>query len=495
MDFPQKNTAPEEEANPGEMTQFAADIFARQPFRGYELRTALASTDRTAVFKARDHTMERAVAIKVLHPCREREGVVEDFFSLAGSIARLRCQGVARGLDVGRGEGDFFLVYEFVRGENLANRVARLQAGRLSEKESLKVVMETAGVLQNLFENGHPHGHITPSNIIQGEGGKVKLTDVGFAWNMAWRDDAAAFRTNPHYLPPERIEGEFNIDIRGDLYSLGAIWFQLLMGRPIFQGETPEETLEMHLRLKPWQLHKLDEKITESTSNLVRWLLEKDRDARPRTPKEFLRKLASHPLLAGDAAGAGGEATPEREEGEQGGVAAGASLFAAGDDDADGLALSVTREVDALIRGGMPEKAETVEPETAAAEVVEATGEEADEASGVEETVSASVDAGDDEAAALPADDDRRQESVSGESEDGEDDEAGGDEAVAFSVRNSGGFRLLSGDEDADESGDAASLADLTDMPVPELSEAELFEPGQVLSLPRPPDSDPVGEV
>lgn len=291
----------EERQQPGEMTAFAAGVFAKQPFRGYTLQAALASTDRTAVFKAHDATMERAVAVKVLAPCREREGVVEEFFSLAGSIARLRCPGVARGLDAGRGEGNFFLVHEFARGETLAARLARLQAGRVSEKDSLRVVGDIARVLQGLLDSGHSHGRLTPANCVQGEGGAIKLTDIGFAWTAAWRTDGEAFLAFPEYLPPERIEGEFNIDIRGDLYALGCVWFRMLAGRAVFPGGTAAEILSMHTGKKPEALHRLDEKITEETSTLVRWLLEKDRDARPRTPKEFLRRLARHPLLAGAA--------------------------------------------------------------------------------------------------------------------------------------------------------------------------------------------------
>ncbi len=310
--------AAEPEEAPGEMTAFAAGVFAKQPFRGYALRTALASTDRTAVFTARDATMERTVVVKVLAPCRERGGAVEEFFSLAGSIARLRCPGVARGLDAGRGDGNFFLVHEFARGENLALRLARLQAGKIAEKDSLRIVAGIAGVLQGLFGMGHSHGRLTPANCVQGAGGKITLTDIGFAWTTAWRTDGEAFLARPDGLPPERIAGEFTVDVRGDLYSLGCLWFRMLAGRSVFAGATPEETLEMHLRRKPEALHKLDEKITESTSMLVRWLLEKDRDARPRTPKEFLAKLARHPLLAGgegaaEEGTAGGEPEPEAE--------------------------------------------------------------------------------------------------------------------------------------------------------------------------------------
>ncbi len=312
MDFPPRGKQAEEE-NPGVMTPFAAELFAKQPFRGYTLKAALASTDREAAFRAQDLTMERPVVLKTLKPCREREGVVEDFFSLAGSVARLRCPGVARGLDAGRGDGNFFLVHAFVRGETPAARLARLQAGRIAEKDSLRIVAGVASALQSLFQHGHPHGHLTPGNCVQGENGSVTLTDIGFAWTAAWKTDREAFLAKPGYLPPERIEGEINVDIRGDLYSLGCLWFRLLAGRDVFQGGTPEETLEMHLKKKPEPLHKLDDRITETTSAMVRWLLEKDRDARPRTPKELLRRLVdSHPLLPGtpDAGGEGGDASP-----------------------------------------------------------------------------------------------------------------------------------------------------------------------------------------
>lgn len=291
------------EAREAEAAEYARGLFEKQPFRGYELTDVLFAGARRAVFKGIDQAFERPVAVKVMKPWPGRESVVEEFFSLAGSIARLKCPGVARGLDAGRGDGDFFLVYEFLTGESLAARLARLQTGRMTEKSALKLVAETAGILQNLFDKGNPHGNLKPSNIVISSDGVPRLADIGFAWNLAWPTDEAAFLDNPEYLPPERLAGEFNIDIRGDLYSLGAIWFRAVMGRPVFLGETPAETLRMHLEEKAPALGTIDPKISAATSQLVRWLLEKDRANRPRTPREFLKKLAEHPLAA-EATGA-----------------------------------------------------------------------------------------------------------------------------------------------------------------------------------------------
>ncbi|MCD7895984.1 MAG: protein kinase [Planctomycetaceae bacterium] len=280
-------------------SRFALDIQSAQPVKGYSLGAVLASSDRTAVFKSHDPVMDRPVVVKMMRPYPGRDGVVEEFFSLAGSIARLRCSGVARGLDVGRADGVFYLVYEFLTGEDLDKKLAKRPNNRMTERESARLVRDIALVLQDLFSLGQPHGYLKPSNIMIADG-RPRLADIGFAWSLAWPDDDAAFLHAARYLPPERLRGEINIDVRGDLYSLGAIWFRCLTGRDLFDGDAPEEMVRKHLEVRPPTAKSVDPKFTEETSKLIRWLLEKDRDNRPRTPKQFLRHLASHPLLAGD---------------------------------------------------------------------------------------------------------------------------------------------------------------------------------------------------
>ncbi len=278
---------------------FALDIQSAQPVKGYTLGAVLASSDRTAIFKSHDAVMDRPVVVKMMRPFPGRDGVVEEFFSLAGSIARLRCTGVARGLDVGRADGNFYLVYEFLTGEDLDKKLAKRPTGKMTERESARLVREIALVLQELFSLGQPHGYLKPSNIMIADS-RPRLADIGFAWSLAWPDDDDAFLHAARYLPPERLKGEINIDVRGDLYSLGAIWFRCLTGRDLFEGDSPEEMVRKHCEVRPPTAKSVDPKFTEETSKLIRWLLEKDRDNRPRTPKQFLRHLAAHPLLAGD---------------------------------------------------------------------------------------------------------------------------------------------------------------------------------------------------
>ena len=293
-------------------SEYAANLQATQPFRNYEIRQCLASGPASAVFKAKDLGMERTVALKVMRPGQVRAGAVEDFFSLAGSIARLRTASAARAYDAGRVGADFFMAYAYVSGESLAERLARRQT-RMTEKESLRLAALMADALNGLFAEGHPHGNFRPSNIMLVEGGKAVLADVGFAWNLAWPTDDEAFAARPDHLPPERIRGDLNIDIRGDLYAMGTIWYRALLGEPVFKGRDGHDILRQHLEAKPVPPRELDPRLTAATSSLIMWLLEKDRDARPRTPREFIRKLASHPLATAGGEAAKAQAAPAVE--------------------------------------------------------------------------------------------------------------------------------------------------------------------------------------
>jgi serine/threonine-protein kinase len=168
----------------------------------------------------------------------------------------------------------------------------------MGERQALRLVRELAGALQKLFETGQPHGNLKPSNImLLPEGGGVRLLDIAFAWTLAWPDDTAAFAAAPDFLAPERIMGDLNVDARGDLYSLGAIWYRLITGEPVFRARTPEETLRMHLEVQPTPPRERDPRLSAATSGLILRLLKKDRDDRPRTPRDFLRRLDEHPLL------------------------------------------------------------------------------------------------------------------------------------------------------------------------------------------------------
>jgi serine/threonine-protein kinase len=275
----------------------AGEIELEQPFPGYTVTERLGRGGSAAVFRAKDSRLDREVAIKALIPDLEHnEDAVENFFNEARNVARLRHPNVVRGLDVGRAGKYFYFAMEYVRGESLAQKLERLERGRLGEEEALRIVRETAVGLQYIFENGLVHRDLKPGNLLLSAEGGVKICDLGVAREVVAPRQEDFVKASPAYASPEQARGDFDIDIRADLYGLGCTWFQMLTGNPPFQKTTPEETLRAHLEEEPANLRELDPRLSAATSQLVLWLLEKDRDNRPRTPQDFLRKLDKHPL-------------------------------------------------------------------------------------------------------------------------------------------------------------------------------------------------------
>jgi serine/threonine-protein kinase len=297
-------------------TGFSRRLFEAQPFSGYELQECLEAEGRSAVFKARDAAMERTVAVKALSPSARRESAVEEFFAEAGSVARVRAQGVLRGFDAGRGGGAFFMAHELARGDSLDDRLSRRQTGKFTEREAFDIVRRLAGALELLFAAGQRHGDLRPKRIILLPGGELRLAGIGFAWQTAFADDDGAHLAKPEYLSPERIRGDENYDIRADLYALGCLWWRMLLGEPPFRGSTPGETLRMHLETDPASPRELDPRLSAATSQLMLALLAKDRDARPRTPRDFLKRLAGHPLSENGEGERQAAGTGEKVDGE-----------------------------------------------------------------------------------------------------------------------------------------------------------------------------------
>ena len=281
-----------------ETSGFADGFIEKQPFKGYELLACLGMTKNTAIFKAKEAVLGRTVALKIVRPDSRRKDAVDIFFSEARGIARLRLSDIARGLDVGRAGDLFFFAYDYVNGENLGEKLARREKNRLTEKEALFFIYQSAKALQGLFENGQTHRNLKPGNFIIQEKTEIKITDLGFAWALAYPDDESARLAQPYYLSPEIIMEEVNTDIRSDLYSLGCIWFEALLARPVFSALENALVLEKHLSQTPENPRDLEPRLSAASARLILWLLEKERDNRPRTPQDFINQLKNHPLLA-----------------------------------------------------------------------------------------------------------------------------------------------------------------------------------------------------
>ncbi|MHC4202434.1 MAG: serine/threonine-protein kinase, partial [Planctomycetota bacterium] len=207
---------------------------------GYELIETIGAGSSGTVYKARQISMDRLVAIKVLpQKLAQDERFTERFMREARAVAKLNHPNVVTGIDVGEAGGVYYFVMEYVDGESVADRVRR--EGTVPEKEALEIARQVCLALDCAFKNGIVHRDIKPANILLTRGGEAKLADLGVA-RHAETEGVATRRVfgTPYYMSPEQARGDAEIDTRSDIYSLGATLYHLLGGKPPFHGNAPK---------------------------------------------------------------------------------------------------------------------------------------------------------------------------------------------------------------------------------------------------------------
>jgi serine/threonine-protein kinase len=209
---------------------------------GYELLEKVGTGGTADVFKARETTSQRILALKVLKPeAVANTATRKSFIAEARMLERLSHTGLVRCFGVARSGNLFFSRLEFIEGATVLERLEAEQ--RFSESEALRVVLATAEALRYLGENGVVHRDVKPGNIMLDKGGRVVLIDLGFAAGEATRSAADSAVGTVAYLSPEQARGGAAADIRSDIYSLGVSLFHIVVGRLPFQGSDDREIL------------------------------------------------------------------------------------------------------------------------------------------------------------------------------------------------------------------------------------------------------------
>jgi len=264
----------------------------------YRLDDVIASGGAAIVWRGFDEHLARPVAIKLLHPHHAGDAtVVERFQREARAAAGLSHPTVVRIYDTGREDRIVWLVMELVEGPSLRDVLLR--------REPLDPVVvaafgeQVARALAAAHDKGIVHRDIKPANVLIATDGTVKVTDFGIAKALSGVDETL---TNPGtvmgtaaYVAPEQLEG-VDIDARADVYALGVVMYEALVGRPAFSGDTPAATAAMRLsyellptrRARPDVPEELDEVVTRATR--------RDRNVRYLDGRAFAEALT--PLLS-----------------------------------------------------------------------------------------------------------------------------------------------------------------------------------------------------
>jgi serine/threonine-protein kinase len=260
---------------------------------GYEMLRKLGSGSAGTVYKARQISMDRPVAVKVLPAAfADDERFIERFYREARAVAKLNHPNIVTGIDVGSaGPGVYYFVMEYVDGEEAADRVAR--DGPMPEKEALDVAKQMAKALDHAFKNGIIHGDVKPANIMLAREGTAKLADLGVARQTgadAGSAGGGVFGT-PYYMSPEQARGEADVDIRSDIYSLGATLYHLLAGKPPFHGDPPAVVMAKQIAEEPEDIRSISPGVSRDAVALVAHMMAKDRDDRPEMPVDLIAEI------------------------------------------------------------------------------------------------------------------------------------------------------------------------------------------------------------
>jgi eukaryotic-like serine/threonine-protein kinase len=291
---PSRETAPPKTSTVGVHDDFVPP----KQLAGYEILELLGAGGMGAVYKARQTSLDRTVAIKILPPrVAKNRSFIQRFISEARTVARLNHKNIIAGIDVGDDQGFYYFVMEYVEGESLDKLIER--EGRLQEDTALEIMIQMARALDHASKNNLIHRDIKPQNILMDTQGQAKLCDLGLAQtiselapaNTASGETRGALLGTPHYLSPEQARDESDLDIRSDLYSLGATFFHMVVGRPPFEGKSPMVLMTKHLTEEPPVPHKLNNALSKSSSELILALLEKNKEDRPQTAAELLEDL------------------------------------------------------------------------------------------------------------------------------------------------------------------------------------------------------------
>jgi len=261
---------------------------------GYKIVGKLGAGAMAVVYKARQLSLNRMVAIKIL-PKRfsENPEYVERFYREGQAAGRLNHPNIVQAIDVGEAGGYHYFVMEYVEGKTIADDLA---AGKVFEEaEALDIIIQVAKALAHAHACSLIHRDVKPKNIMISTNGTVKLADMGLARETtdieAAQSEAGKAYGTPYYIAPEQIRGKIDIDGRADIYGLGATLYHMVTGRVPFMAEDSADVMRKHLREKLIPPDHINTALSAGISEVIEIMMAKRREKRYNDIDELLTDL------------------------------------------------------------------------------------------------------------------------------------------------------------------------------------------------------------
>ena len=276
------------------------------------------------VYRARDRKLDRDVAIKVLPQSVAADpNTLARFEREAKAVAALSHQNILAIHDFGNQNGIAYAVMELLEGETLRDK---LDAGPITQKQAVDYALQIARGLSAAHGKGIVHRDLKPENLFVTRDGHLKILDFGLAKRVETVAEMSAPTRSGHtepgtimgtagYMSPEQVKG-LPVDHRSDIFSFGALLYELLAGQRAFKRDTNAETMAAILRDEPPDVLESGRNISPALDRIVRHCLEKDRDQRFQSARDIvfnLSEYSSSPVLNG-----AGEGAPARSAADSG---------------------------------------------------------------------------------------------------------------------------------------------------------------------------------
>jgi serine/threonine protein kinase/Tfp pilus assembly protein PilF len=269
----------------------------------YEIRSKIGEGGMGEVYLALDTELDRTVAIKILpEALASNQERLQRFIQEAKAASALNHPHILTIYEIGATGNSRFIATEFIDGDTLRRRI---REGSLSLNEVLDIAMQAAGALAAAHEAGIIHRDIKPENIMVRRDGYVKLLDFGLAklagppssitdaeapTKAMVNTGAGMVMGTATYMSPEQAKGT-NVDARTDLWSLGAVLYEMVTGHLAFAGETPTETISLILQKEPAPLTRYAHEVPAELDRIVSKTLTKNREERYQTARDLLIDL------------------------------------------------------------------------------------------------------------------------------------------------------------------------------------------------------------